>query len=98
MPPPFLQPGVEVSTKTEVPARVCLGRGRGYRKVALPVGRYRVDEIWRDEKYWHVSEKSDGYTYRIHALERQNPMYSERISIWQNDLADAIYDQEDEEF
>ena len=96
MPPPYLQVGVLVSTKMKVPARVCLGRGKGYRKVDLPISRYRVNEVWRREEFWHVPEISNGYTYRIEAIERQNPLYGMRISIWQNDLVEAIHGQENQ--
>lgn len=93
---PFFQLGVIVSTKMLVPARVIVGRGR-YKKVALPQGKHRVNGIDQDPEYWGFAE-SNGITYRIYAIEHQNPMYGKRISIWQNDLAEAVYGRQDEEF
>ena len=92
MPPPFFELGVMVATKAEVPARICLRKG--YRKIELPKGRYVVSEVQRNEDFWHVPEKSDGYTYRLWAVDQQNQYWRERISIWQNDLADAVYGEE----
>ena len=93
MPPPVFQLGLTVTTKVVAPVRICLGKG--HKKIVLPLGRYRVEEISRKEEYCHVSELSDGYTYRLGAIERQNPYYGMRISIWQNDLADAVYGEEE---
>ena len=93
MPPPVFQLGLTVTTKVVAPARIC--PGKGHKKIVLPLGRYRVEEIWREEEYWHVSELSDGYTYRLGAIERENPYYGMRISIWQNDLAHAVYGGEE---
>ncbi len=88
MPPPVYRPGMKLRTKVEVPARICLRRG--YRKTPLPSGEYFVTDIGRNEEYWHNQELSDGYTYRLKALDKENPLYGKRISVWQNDLNDAI--------
>ena len=94
MPPPFFRLNSTVTTKVVAPARICLGKG--YKKIALPVGKYHITEIPpRNEAYWHVMELSDGYTYILRAIEHGNPYYSMRISIWQNDLADAVYGAEE---
>ena len=93
MPPPVFQPGQTVSTKVAAVARIC--PGKGYKKIRLPLGKYRVEEICRNEESWHVPELSNGYTYRLKAIERENPYYAKRISIWQNDLADAVYGEEE---
>jgi hypothetical protein len=89
MPPPFFRPGQTVTTKSLGKGRICLRRG--YRRTELPAGEYQIQEVRRDEEFYHVPEMSDGYTYRLIPTERKNPYYGKRISIWQNDLADAIY-------
>lgn len=91
MPPPVFQLGTVIQTKTEVPARLCTKRG-GYRKVNLPIGRYRIIEDSRDENFWHDQDYSDGYTYRMHTLDPTSPLKGKRISIWQNDLIAAPLD------
>jgi len=87
VPPPVFQLGRHVVTTSSASARICLKRG--YRKAELPPGKYRIVESYRDENYWHDQERSDGYTYRLSAVERTNALYGQRISIWQNDLVDA---------
>jgi hypothetical protein len=57
--------------------------------------KYR--EIWRDMRYLHDYEKSDGYTYRLRAEDKNNPLYGKRLSIWQDDLIRAIEGIEKEE-
>ena len=88
MPPPLFGLGRAISTVVSAPARICLRPG--YKKIGLPPGRYRIMEIWRDKDYWHCQELSDGYTYRLSCINRHNPYFGKRISIWQNDLADAL--------
>lgn len=102
MPPPIYRLLQIITTKITVPARVCnvkdkgrspwfeFNRGRGHCKVALPIGRYEIREVWRDMRYYHEIEYSDGYTYRLQAEDKDNPLYGKRISIWQNDLYDAV--------
>lgn len=102
MPPPIYQLGQTVTTNATVPARVCnikekiispwhaIELGRGYHKVTLPIGHYEIREVWRDVRYYHDLEHSDGYTYRLRALGKENPLYNRRVSVWQNDLYDAI--------
>ena len=90
MAPPVFQPGRVVQTRDEVDARVCTRRG-GYRNVELPPGRYRVTQCHRDMDHWHDQEYSDGYTYRLAALDADSSLRGKRISIWQNDLADACW-------
>jgi hypothetical protein len=41
-------------------------------------------------RYYHDIEHSDGYTYRLKAEDRDNSPNGKRISVWQNDLFDAI--------
>lgn len=94
MPPPFFQLGKVVHTKSLAQARLCLKRG--YKKIVLPPGRYCIADNYRNEELQHVPEASDGYTYRLASTERNNPYYSKRISIWQNDLADAVYCEDEE--
>jgi len=88
MPPPFYRLGIKLRTQVEVSARICLKRG--YEKTSLSLGQYLVTEIARNEKYWHVQELSDGYTYRLKALDKDNPLYGKRISVWQNDLVNSV--------
>lgn len=88
MPPPYYILGHAVTTRVAVPARIC--PGAGYKKIHLPPSKYRIEEVYREEKYWHVPELSDGYTYRLRVIEPANPYYGKRVSIWQNDLADAV--------
>ena len=88
MPPPVYRPGMKLRTKVEVPARICLKRG--YNKTSLSLGQYVITEIARNEAYWHNQELSGGYTYRLKALDKENPLYGKRISVWQNDLNEAI--------
>lgn len=102
MAPPIYQLSLTIVTKVEVPTRVSnvkrngespwyeFNRAKGYRKVSLPVGRYETREIWRDLRYYHDVEHSDGYTYRLRALDKDNILYGSRISVWQDDLRDAI--------
>ena len=90
MPPPLLNLGNRIHTRSLATARLCLGRG--YKRIQLPPGAYHVGEIWRNDKYWHNEEMSDGYTYRLEALDRGNPYFGARISIWQNDLAETMSD------
>jgi len=102
MPPPIYRLLAKVTTKITVPARVCnvkdksrspwfeFNHGRGYRKVSLPIGRYEIRESSREMYYYHEIEYCDGYTYRLMAEDRDNPLYGKRISIWQNDLYDAV--------
>jgi hypothetical protein len=92
MAPPVYRLGTTVNTKVAVPARICLKRG--YRKIALPLGSYRIVEVFRNEEGWHIPELSDGYTYRLRPVDAKSDYSGERISIWQNDLADALYGQE----
>ena len=92
MPPPFFRLGIVVTTKIAVPARICLKKG--YRKIALPLGRYRVKAIYRNEEGWHIPELSDGYTYRLQPIDAKSAYSSQRISIWQNDLANGVYGRE----
>ena len=96
MPPPVHSKGKIITTKIPVSARVCLKRG--YKKIEIPPGKYRIMEIWRNEEYWHVQEMSDGYTYRLLPLDANNPYKESRISIWQNDLNDGVYGEEGDEF
>jgi len=63
----------------------------------LPPGKYHVTENARNEDYGHNVEYSDGYTYRLLALERQNPLCGKRLSIWQNDLYEAASDEKTDE-
>jgi len=88
MPPPVYRPGITLKTKVAVPARICLKRG--YKKTSLPLGQYVITEIARNEEYWHNQELSDGYTYRLKAVDKDNPLCGKRISVWQNDLNDAV--------
>ncbi len=93
MPPPLIPLGKTVVITTEIPVRLCLGKS--FKKVKVPPGSYKIIEIWRDENFWHVSEMSDGYTYRIQAENRKNPYYGKRISVWQNDLCDGLAIEEE---
>jgi len=111
MPPPIYSLGIIIKTKVIVSARVCklkndkfspwsdFNLGKGYRKVPLPIGQYEIREVWRDIRYYHDPEHSDGYTYRLRAEDRDNPLSGKRISVWQNDLYDAIegFDEEETE-
>jgi len=94
MPQPIFRLGRIVETVVEVPARVCGPRKRGWKSIMLPVGIYRIVENWRDMQYYHDQEYSDGYTYRLRSLtDRQ----LRRVSVWQNDLYEAIHPHTDEE-
>ena len=109
MPPPYYNLLQTVTTKVAVPARVCQVKredtlpwydfnwGRGYHKISLPIGCYEIREVWRDLRYYHDPEHSDGYTYRLRPIDRDNPLFGKRISVWQNDLDDAIEGFEEEE-
>ena len=88
MPPPFFRLGIIVTTKIAVPARICLKKG--YKRIELPQGRYRVTDVYRNEEGWHVPEMSDGYTYRLQPLDDKSAYWGKKISIWQNDLADGV--------
>ena len=63
MPQPFVQPGKVVCTRSSGEARLCLKSF--YKKIELPPGTYRIEEVRRKEEYWHIPEASDGYTYRL---------------------------------
>ncbi len=93
MPPPVYRPGIVVKTKVAVPARICLKRG--CKKTSLSPGQYSITEIARNEEYWHNQGLSDGYTYRLRAVDKDNPLRDKRISVWQNDLNDAVVDLRD---
>ncbi len=109
MPPPYYDPMQSVATGIVVPARVCrvrrdnlspwssLNLRKGHRMVSLPVGQYEIMEIWRDRRYYHDIEHSDGCTYRLRAEDRDNPVYGMRVSVWQNDLYDAVEGLEEED-
>jgi hypothetical protein len=88
MPPPVYRLGITLRTKVEVSARICLRRG--YKKISLSPGQYIVTNTTRNEEYWHNQELSDGYTYRIKAVDSCNPLFGKRISVWQNDLNTAV--------
>ena len=88
MPPPVYRLGIVVKTKAAVPARICLKRG--YKKASLSPEKYSITKIARNEEYSHNQELSDGYTYRLKAVDKDNPLYYSRISVWQNDLNDAV--------
>jgi len=94
MPPPVYNPGTKLETKVAVPARICLSKG--YKKTLLPPGQYSITAIARNEEYWHDQELSDGYTYRLEVIGKDNPLNSKRISILQNDLNSAILGIEDD--
>jgi len=94
MPPPFYRLGIKLRTKVEVPARICLKRG--YKKTSLSPGQYSITEIARNEEFWHNQELSDGYTYRLNAVDKDNPLRNKRISVWQNDLNDAVFGIEED--
>lgn len=94
MSPPVYRLGITLKTKVAVPARICLKRG--YKKTSLSLGQYLITEIARNEEYWHNQELSDGYTYRVKAIDRDNPLWGKRISVWQNDLNDAVKGMKDD--
>jgi hypothetical protein len=50
-------------------------------------------------RHYHDPVHSDGYTYRLIAEDRHNPLYGKRISIWRNHLYYAVegIDGEEEE-
>jgi len=85
MPPPLFRLGQIVNMKTPIPARQCLSRG--YKKISFLPGNYTISEIFRNMKFHHIAEMSDGYTYRIYA---NFGVKSIRISVWQNDLLEGI--------
>jgi len=87
MPPPVFRFGQIVIARSPVPARLC--SGSGWRAIELAPATYRIIEISRREAFRHDSENSDGYTYRLAA--RNGPLRKLRISVWQNDLADAVW-------
>jgi hypothetical protein len=109
MPPPIYSLGIIIKTKVIVSARVCklknekfspwsdFNIGKGYWKILLPIGHYEIRETSRDVRYYHDPEHSDGYTYRLRAIEKENPLYDKRISIWQNGLFNAIEGTEEED-
>jgi hypothetical protein len=85
LPPPLFRPGSRVTIVRGAPARECLRHG--WRLIILPPGTYTIAEVRRDEEKWHIPEESDGYTYRLYATIGERLV---RVSVWQNDLADAV--------
>jgi hypothetical protein len=78
-------PGEELWTREEMPGRLCLGKG--FRKIKLPRGIYKILEFRQNKVDWHCPE--DGYTYRIIAVNKGNPYCGKRISVWSRDLFNA---------
>ena len=90
---PLFQLGKTVVIKNEIPGRLCLGKG--YKKIMVPPGKYKIFEHDQNEDFAGDAELSDGYTYRIVTGDHNNSYRDQRISVWQNDLQNGVSKVED---
>ncbi len=78
-------PGEELWTGEEILGQLCLGKG--FRKIKLPRGIYKILEFRQNKVDLVMPE--NGYTYRIIAINKGNPYCGKRIAVWSRDLNEA---------